>query len=171
MAHREIEGSDAFEIVRRDPMLHPWAFAGRLVEITGQSVDDGIEDRDSRDADVFTGFLQIGPQRWIGEGVDHQTWLRPDLMEGAIEIGFVAHENGEVQVRIDIFKPGECCTQDSVDRFARGIGNEMEMMVRHSVDLAPLPMTMTPGAGNGKPKGVNYGDNGVCSDGQRSACC
>jgi hypothetical protein len=105
--------------------------AALTTEVGGQRPYDWIKDRDRRNLDTPTAFLQRLAKRVADQGEQNDTPVCLNPGEDAIDLSTRADHAPDMLNRLRAIELHKTGSRHGVNRFSGGIGNEMQMKARH----------------------------------------
>ena len=128
----EVHGVDALEIFRVQHVLRTGPRRRMGAEIGREQGMDRLEHREMRRARVAANLFQPVRQVLLDQGVQHDAGRGFDLADHALELGVRTHEGIDMLDGGNAFILRDGRAGDGDERFARRVGDEMEMEIAAS---------------------------------------
>ena len=139
MGNREVNRIDPGKIGRVHRMLPAGASVGMLAERAFQRVNRAVEHRHDRQAKHTASLFQPDPDFGIGEREKDQAGIVGNFAHDPVQVLERADHRPEVTANFRPFKLGQRSLGDHFQRFAGGIGQQMEVQARHeALGLTPV---------------------------------
>ena len=153
MRHGEMDRLHPREIGFVHDMLQAGLGLRFLPQQAGERLRHRIERGDRGQAQCGAMLLQIGADRLVRDGEQHQPRIGVDLRQYALKVGGGSHHRPEMPGHGDILELGQRRLGDALQRFAGGVGQQVQMQLhaRIFVDSLWIRQGMERGMDNRPP--------------------
>jgi len=127
--HGEVECIDSPEIVGIEGVLAGDLGCGRTIQVLGENRNDGVQNRNTGDAERVATFFEKLANVGIDQGIQDDAWFFLDVTEGAIELTWSSNKGIDMGngAKVRVLGGGGLC--NGIERLSGSVRNEMKVIV------------------------------------------